>query len=443
MFSPESDQFTAASTPVNTPGVGDDDDDEEEQRCHNGSACKRKYESVDRPKWMLFSMCVGMFGIDGRRLGDTDVAPYRDMKFRKTCIPTSIQYREEVSRRCQATGKEPPQCRYWNKEKLLLWLKDNPVNNLDDREWLLEEEKKVFDLLTRAAKAKSAVTSAPSWTDNRPWMRLYCCLYDEKARPHFLAKDNVMNRTELDARNNENRPLTLWEKVAELMNDSDNIYQLPSLPQLHSVFASSTVLGTDCFPGPITPEDARKRIADSRARLMKVISNWELSGNGFGQRAPDHQNFGIIEEDQLLEGDNRSSFVDTGKEHLLVLWDLGQAEGVLDKFLNKLSTEVSISPDNIHTDTSEVQIRRKMNDEQKATQAFRDSVAESMQSMSYTALLQELRQTELNLLDLKEKEFKSHNDDAIEFYRNTAKFSQDRMSLIKEEMERIKKSRTE
>lgn len=35
--------------------------------------------------------------------------------------------------------------------------------------------------------------------------------------------------------------------------------------------------------GPIIPEEVKSRMADARAKLVKVISKWELSGNGFGQ----------------------------------------------------------------------------------------------------------------------------------------------------------------
>jgi hypothetical protein len=70
---------------------------------------------------------------------------------------------------------------------------------------------------------------------------------------------------------------------------------------------------------------------------LKIIANWELSGNGFGQRTRQDENFGHMEEEQLEEGDNRARFLDgVGKEHLLILWDLGDREGVLQKFLNKL-----------------------------------------------------------------------------------------------------------
>ena len=38
-------------------------------------------------------------------------------------------------------------------QKLLAWLRENPVTDLVDREWLIREENKVYDLLTRATEA--------------------------------------------------------------------------------------------------------------------------------------------------------------------------------------------------------------------------------------------------------------------------------------------------
>ena len=269
----------------------------------------------------MCTMLVGLIDGDGRALGDTEVAPYKEMKYRKSLVPTSAQYRAEVDRRASTMEVSAPQCKYWSKEKLLTWLKKNPVDVLLEREWLLREERKIYNGLQAAEEEKEGVTTGNNnWGDIFPWLRLYCCLYDDRTRPYFNSKDDVMNRQELDARNNNERPLTLYEFIAELFNDPDNTYTIEAKPDLHPTFAEPITVGYDLMPRDIDADEAKKRLADARAKLMRIIANWERSGNGFGQREETDEQYGHMEEEQLEDGDNRASFLDgIGKEHLLIL----------------------------------------------------------------------------------------------------------------------------
>lgn len=126
-----SSQATAVDFTVNDEST----DDEVEGVDLSSSACKKAYEGLDRPKWMLMSMCIGLCSSDGRRMGDMEAPPYKEMKYRKLIVPTSAQLRKEVSRRCEMTGDDEPKCRYWNLEKLTKWLKDHPITCLIDREY--------------------------------------------------------------------------------------------------------------------------------------------------------------------------------------------------------------------------------------------------------------------------------------------------------------------
>jgi hypothetical protein len=84
------------------------DSDEEEEHGHDFSvsACKQLYNNSERKKCVLFAMVVGLFGADGRRLGDTDVHPYKDMKMRKQIVPTSCwqKYAQLRSKRATFLG---------------------------------------------------------------------------------------------------------------------------------------------------------------------------------------------------------------------------------------------------------------------------------------------------------------------------------------------------
>ena len=194
----------------------------------------------------------------------------------------------------------------------------------------------------------------------------------------------------------------------------------------------------------ITPDEVKKRIADSRAKLMKVVSKWELSGNGFGQRTPDDELFGHMDEEQLQDGDNRARFLDgIGREHLLILWDLSDCEGMLGKFLSKLSSAVAISCENVSTDTAEVQNPRRLTEEQNAVRRFRDSVADSMRVMSYSALMKELRESENQEMKLEQFTWVATTANATEFYESCLARERERQSVLREELGRVNRRRLE
>jgi hypothetical protein len=134
------------------------------------------------------------------------------MKLHKNLVPTSKNYREEIEPHSFLYSIEEPKCKLWNKDRLMAWLKENPIPDGTDgqeRMWLISEESNIHKMLSAAAAESEATAPSVSWTDNKVMCWLYCCMYDERVRPYFVSKDDVMTRPELDARNNEDRPLTV------------------------------------------------------------------------------------------------------------------------------------------------------------------------------------------------------------------------------------------
>jgi hypothetical protein len=109
--------------------------------------CERYYKCNGEQICELMAMCVGLKSADERTLGDALVEPYASMKFRKKVNPTQKHLSEEVKRRA-LNSMDPsmsPQCTYWTKEKLQVWLTDNPVSEMVDMNFLIAEEKKLCE----------------------------------------------------------------------------------------------------------------------------------------------------------------------------------------------------------------------------------------------------------------------------------------------------------
>ena len=256
-------------------------------------------------------------------------------------------------------------------------------------------------------------------------------------------RDRVMDREELDARNSDQRPETYEEVVARVYNDPDIVFYTEVLPDLHADFADCTSLEFAEMPGGnISAEDVKKKIGEARVNLMQVrtksnsphfqwpvnnvslsvlctaqmITAWEASGNGFGQRTNNDSQFGHFDlAEQTENGDNRGNFVQSHlgqRVHHLYLWHLTDKMGVLQNVLNILSSDVGADGDNVRTNSSEVQNRRRRRDEEETERAerkqFRLTVGASLtqlaktnQHMASTAKESSIREEEGTLLKMK------------------------------------------
>ena len=96
----------------------------------------------------------------------------------------------------------------------------------------------------------------------------------------------------------------MYKVVAELVNNKENTYCVSALPDLHPAFSEDLQLDFSCMPGEVIAEEVTRQLTDSRAKLMKVINKWERSGNSFGQRSKEDNEYGHFKEEQLEDGDN-------------------------------------------------------------------------------------------------------------------------------------------
>lgn len=104
----------------------------------------------------------------------------------------------------------------------------------------------------------------------------------------------------------------------------------------------------------------------SSIELRKVVFNWELSGNGFGQQraavladGSANLEFGRISQAHLeQEGDNRAAFLNHAPVHILYLWYLADTMDILSDVLDVLSDNVRVDAENVRTDLSRVRKKR-------------------------------------------------------------------------------------
>ena len=222
------------------------------------------------------SMVIGLKSSDGRVLGDLNEEPYASMRQKGKYIPVADDLKKEMNRRAVLCGIDPFKNKYYSKAKCQEWLEGNPVTGKLDVDFLLATEKLIYEELNSEIEERKEIESERNkangvWNTPEPWMRLYHCLTDDRCRDALMAKDMVLDRAALDARNNEERPKTVWEEAAALYNDPCIVYHTKALPELHMFFAESKQLCFEDMPGgEITPEQVKSRYSQARAELIPV-----------------------------------------------------------------------------------------------------------------------------------------------------------------------------
>jgi hypothetical protein len=277
------------------------------------------------------------------------------------------------------------------RNELIEWLKANPIVDPIDTKFLVEEINKTYRGIRLEQEellaSQQASLANRNWAESN-WLRLYCAAFDDNARPLMLTKDDCMTRLELDARNSSKRSPSYYQVVAENYN-SDTVYVTKALPSLHDDFADQIVLRFQDLPGgSMTAEQVKNRLSDARAKLIPVVYRWEQSGNGFGQRDEDDEEFGHYVSGR---GDSRASFLKASngqRTHHLYLWNCSDEMGVLKNFLNVLSQEVAGDSDQCPTGLSSTQRKRRPEaddtltvEDKRLKQVFRNNISATLHSI--------------------------------------------------------------
>lgn len=201
----------------------------------------------------------------------------------KASIPKVPQLKNEMKRRASQRGIKLRK-NTAPKAECIKWLEENPVVDPVDRAFLQEEEAVLYQALIEAAveheDEQRAKLLTANWVGNKPWLRLYCCMVSDEAMTALKRKDEVLDREQLDARNNAERPETHVEVVCRCFNDPEKVFFTEILPELHEDFSEVIRLDFNEMPGgALKPEECKKKMTECRAKLMQVSVAYRLRIN--------------------------------------------------------------------------------------------------------------------------------------------------------------------
>ena len=239
----------------------------------------------------------------------------------------------------------------WKRDKIIKFLMDNPIpKGSSDRIWVEEEINymsnhiKSMKLEKQTAKEQSSLGT--SWTNHKPYLRLYHTLNDEGVRERLLKQFDSKDCYKIDGRNSVVRDMDFYEFAADKFNSAFWVPTSLRLPHLHPDFSEPIELPMKYHP--IDAKTVKKRIGIARAQMVMVISRWEQSGNGAAMVDNDYpeteeENVAVNLDEvvvNLKDGDDRSNFLISEKPHVLYLWEICQQNGVLSVLRQQMSEEV-------------------------------------------------------------------------------------------------------
>jgi hypothetical protein len=334
----------------------------------HGVSARDYYLALNQNKRVLMSLCIGL------GVGDMKKQPYESARKKSTFKPSNNILANEVLRRfyCQQASdnsskklKPVPKPKHWNEPHLKEWLQENPITDLADISFVLEREAE-FRNLIQSTNTEPPIASQDGFYTLKSILCLYHAMTEDSVREHLCDRNNLSTRLGTDARGNDSRPATWHEHLAKLYNKSSYRPVSLSLPHLHDDFAESMLLDKD-FQQPVTPDQLKKKVADFKAKLVIILSKYEQSGNGDGQRQESDPNFGrtrfahrmpvddngiSIETMTFMEGDNKRSFLCGYPSHILYFWNLMDTCNILAEVRETISNTVAADSNSVSSTTS-------------------------------------------------------------------------------------------
>ena len=449
------------------PNLTDDDDCDDDIADHNESVvmsnAEKAYLESNNSKKHLFLMCFGL-AEGGTPVFDLDAEPWHSIKKREI-KPARMEYAEEICRRSKCMSSSIDRVHHkpanWSLTKCIDWLQEHPVVDPQDVLFLKNEVSRVKDVILNAQQEQQeeeARQAAGQWRGRIPYMRLFLCLIQDDIKSAFLRRADTRTRHELDARNSVVRPPTAFELISDRWND-EGFNPVAPISECHEDFATPT----NCAHSEVTalmratPQKVEDVLASIRSNLLRIIQNWERSGQGEGGRhagddeeLEDPEDYIIFDTSSIRFGSlttrsecalqNRAAFLNGKPSYLLYFWELADRHQLLQSSLQRLdhnvcASDASSAPSATSSHATNGTRRRQRQDEHQQPESSRDIFALS-ESIRFLAKAEDDRQVRRRIADLQDqaRTFRRMYAESDDLHSARAQFYQNEVQQIAEEI---------
>jgi len=213
----------------------------------------------------------------------------------------------------------------------------------------------LFRVQERGEAARSG-----NWRAPVAQLRVILALVQDDIKSVYLRRADAQSRQQLDARNSSVRQRTVFELISDRWNDpSFNPVAAPST--CHVDFTEEI----DCSHEQVadmmeaTPQKVENLLTQMRSDLLRIIRNWEQSGQGEGGRVnvPEDdilsdsdddegnnsrsaERFGNLQDRPAEALQNRSNFLRGKPSYLLYFWEMANNFQLLSSTLQRLDPEI-------------------------------------------------------------------------------------------------------
>jgi len=423
------------------------------------SASESYYIETGNSKKTLVLLAVGLKSESGDPLINLDASPWNKRGIKTTVKPSRSQYQSEVDRRAKLIRVDrTPRTNGWSIPNCVKWLEKYPIAEEADVTFIRTETKRFVDLTVAQANEEEEIQEGRAWRGNIPHLRLIHCLIQDDIKRKYLRRADSLNHSQLDGRNSEVREPTAYEMIADRWN-SELFRPKSKVMNVHISFNVSHDLSHDKVRDlmPATAKKVEDYISAMRTHLIRIITNWERSGQGEGgeedpdpnpdhtgqrtateQGSPDFGRLrGVRRNPRALQ--TRGSFLQDGMpSYLLYFWAIADQQQIMSSTIQRINDDYSASDESSAPSVTSSTLRtRRRHRNGSGDDAGLNALAQSIQSLSQTqslAVTNEARENErlflrqrigqledqASQMEMKFAECEDPNSRAAEFYKRKA-----------------------
>ena len=162
---------------------------------------------------------------------------------------------------------------------------------------------KLQESINNSRKEEDERVIQRNWTSDIPFLCLYHTLTDDSLQAEFAHSFCVKTTEELDG-SKSGFFSNYYEMAANKFSDKGWIPYSIALPDLHPGFTLSKKLYLNV--SLITGKKLQDKLTSAQYKMVKVINDWERSGEGHGMAVEDLEGEGVY---KFINRDDRKNFL--------------------------------------------------------------------------------------------------------------------------------------
>ena len=250
-----------------------------------------------------------------------------------------------------------PKPKQWDKAKMNTWLRDYPISDPNDVNFIQNTVQNRKEAAERIVVARVLENDMADKADNAgygpiPMLCLIMALvHSDEIRRAYLKRNAISTKwIALDNQKSlEMRATTIWELLSNLLNKFAPVTEY--IDDLHSDYARPISIPHSRVSTlfPTTPDKVQEKITTVAVSLQRIIQNCEPSGQGDsgidiendGDKLCNGREFGVLTNRSHGALSTRAAFLENNQPYLLYFWEMLDKYQLLSTAFSELNQSMS------------------------------------------------------------------------------------------------------